>query len=102
MAERSSNFLIHASIQTQGACAETSLPQGGCPGLLCWGDLIRLQAGLTRLQAVKTSQAVPVVSHTWLEPANVTAVAQPCASDGSKSGGASVEYQKQFWYHFAI
>lgn len=47
-------------------------------------DLIRLRAGLTRLQAMKTIQAVPAVSHTWLEPANVTAVAQPCASDGSQ------------------
>lgn len=28
-------LFIRASIQTQGACAETSLPQGGCPALLC-------------------------------------------------------------------
>lgn len=69
--ERSSNFLIHASTQTQGAWTETSLLQGACPALLCWGDLIRLQVGLTRLQAMKTSKAVPAVSQAWQEPANL-------------------------------
>lgn len=106
VAERSSNFLIHASIQTQGACAEVSLPQGGCPALLCWGDLIRLEVGLTRLKAMKISKAVPAVSQALSPKAGPckyyccgTAL---CIRSIVKSGGASMEYQKQFWYHFAI
>lgn len=77
-------LFIRASIQTQGALLRLLCLREVVQLCSAAEDLIRLRAGLTRLQAMKTIQAVPAVSHTWLEPANVTAVAQPCASDGSQ------------------
>lgn len=101
--ERSGSFLSCASIQTQGVCALRHLClREASPAKLCWEDLIRLWVGQTGLQAMKTSQAVPAVS-----PSTAGAWRCCCCSTGfcirslGQRRGAPMEYDRQFWCHFA-